>query len=89
MRFSFHLFLVFSFRAQGNVYKGIERITGREVAIKVIQTEDAGADLEREIELLVKMRSPFIISFIEAMRFEEEIWVTVSHIDFVHSSIRL
>jgi hypothetical protein len=46
------------------------------VAIKVIQSEDAGTDLEREIELLVKMRSPFIISFIEAMRFEEEIWVT-------------
>jgi serine/threonine protein kinase len=62
-------------RAQGNVYKGIEKLTEREVAIKVIQLEDAGADLDREIELLLKMRSPFIISFIEAMKFEEEIWV--------------
>jgi hypothetical protein len=57
------------------VYKGIEQLTEREVAIKVIPSEDAGADLDREIELLLKMRSPFIISFIEAMKFEEEIWV--------------
>lgn len=69
--------------AQGNVYKGIERLTEREVAIKVIQMEDAGIDLEREIELLVKMRSPFIISFIEALRFEEEIWVKFSRWKFL------
>ena len=41
----------------------------------MIKIEDVGGDLEREIELLVKMRSPFIISFIEALKYETEIWV--------------
>ncbi len=62
------------------MYKGYEHFTEREVAIKVMKIEDAGKDLDREIDLLVKMRSPFIISFIEAMKFETEIWVNLSSI---------
>jgi serine/threonine protein kinase len=53
------------------------------VAIKVIKVENVDEDLDREIELLTKLKSPFIVSFVESLAVDNDIWV------YSNSSFRL
>lgn len=56
------------------VYKAIQLETRAEVAVKILTDEDSD-DIDREISLLVKLLSPFIVSFIEAIKWQSQIWV--------------
>jgi serine/threonine protein kinase len=56
------------------VYKAIQKETGQHVAVKMMSVEEV-QDIDREIALLVKLLSPFIISFIEAIKCDDQIWV--------------
>lgn len=62
-------------RSYGAVYKSVNKFNNDEVAIKILPAEEDMAKLEFEIEFLRRMRSPFIVSFIEGYKFEGELWV--------------
>ena len=70
-------FILSIFRSYGAVYKSINKINNDEVAIKILPAEDDMAKLEFEIEFLRRMRSPYVVSFIEGYNFEGELWVSL------------
>lgn len=57
------------------MYRATNKQGGAEVAIKILPAEDDLKKLEFEIEFLRRMRSPYIVSFIEGYNFEGELWV--------------
>ena len=62
-------------RSSGMVYKGVDKTTGREVAVKIFNDEE-DFDIDREIDFLVKMVSPFIVSLLEAVNSNSQLWVS-------------
>lgn len=67
----------------GAVYRARSRIDENdEVAIKIIP--DADDDMEalwREIRFLQVLRSPFVVSFIESLLFDNELWLVMELCD--------
>lgn len=67
----------------GAVYRARSRIDeSDEVAIKIIP--DADDDMEalwREIRFLQVLRSPFVVSFIESLLFDNELWLVMELCD--------
>ena len=60
----------------GAVYKGVHKETAEEVAIKIIPAEEDMTQLELEIDFLRRLKSPYVVSFIEGYLFELELWVS-------------
>ena len=68
----------------GAVYKAKSRIikSGREVAVKIIpDADDDLTSLWREIKFLQDLRSPFVVSFIESLLFDNELWLVMELCD--------
>jgi serine/threonine protein kinase len=68
----------------GAVYKARSRIikSGREVAVKIIpDADDDLTSLWREIKFLQDLRSPFVVSFIESLLFDNELWLVMELCD--------
>ena len=60
----------------GRVYKGNNKATESEVAIKIIPCDNQ-SDVTSEIEFLRKLKCPYIVSFIDGFLFEEELWIVM------------
>jgi len=57
---------------------GIEKDTGPGVAVKIIpDADDDLSSLWREIKFLQDLRSPFVVSFIESLLFDNELWLVL------------
>jgi serine/threonine protein kinase len=68
----------------GAVYSGRTRNPGRqdEVAIKIIpDADDDLSSLWREIRFLQVLRSPFVVSFIESLLYDNELWLVMELCD--------
>jgi hypothetical protein len=68
----------------GAVYRGRSRIGNdlNEVAIKIIpDADDDLTALWREIRFLQVLRSPFVVSFIESLLFDNELWLVMELCD--------
>src|SRR5689334_5808062 len=64
----------------GAVYRGKSRSVNddTEVAIKIIpDADDDLTALWREIRFLQVLRSPFVVSFIESLLFDNELWLVM------------
>ena len=57
------------------MYKGVHKDNAMEVAIKIIPSEEDMTQLELEIEFLRRLKSPYVVSFIEGYLFDLELWV--------------
>ncbi len=68
----------------GAVYRGRSRSAERsdEVAIKIIpDADDDLTALWREIRFLQVLRSPFVVSFIESLLYDNELWLVMELCD--------
>jgi serine/threonine protein kinase len=68
----------------GAVYKAISRDPSRseEVAIKIIpDADDDLTALWREIRFLQVLRSPYVVSFIESLLYDNELWLVMELCD--------
>ena len=68
----------------GAVYKAKSRLghPSEEVAIKIIpDADDDLTSLWREIRFLQVLRSPFVVSFIESLLYDNELWLVMELCD--------
>lgn len=68
----------------GAVYNGRSRDANKQesVAIKIIpDADDDLTSLWREIRFLQVLRSPFVVSFIESLLFDNELWLVMELCD--------
>ena len=61
----------------GAVFKAINKETGKTVAIKIIPVENELSDIMREIAILKKCSSDFIVSYFGSYMKDGELWVTI------------
>ena len=63
---------------------GDESRSGQGVAVKIIPDADNDlTSLSEEIKFLQDLRSPFVVSFIESLLFDNELWLVVLF-SFIH-----
>ena len=75
MKFNCSFLFTFTYRSYGAVYKGVHKINGQELAIKIIPSEEDMTQLEQEIDFLQRLKSPYVVSFIEGYLYDMELWV--------------
>lgn len=63
----------------GAVYKGVNKINGDEAAIKIIPSEEDMSQLQQEIDFLRRLKSPYVVSFIEGYLFDMELWIVMEY----------
>lgn len=66
----------------GDVFKGIDRELNKEVAIKVIDLEEAEDDIEdiqKEISVLSQCRSPYITDYYGSYLHETKLWIVMEY----------
>mmetsp|Transcript_25343 Transcript_25343/g.25568 ORF Transcript_25343/g.25568 Transcript_25343/m.25568 type:complete len:573 (+) Transcript_25343:274-1992(+) len=63
----------------GAVYKGVHKVTGEELAIKIIPSEEDMTQLEQEIDFLQRLKSPYVVSFIEGYLYDMELWIVMEY----------
>ena len=62
----------------GGVVKALDKRNGSEVAIKIVNIEtDNTKELIREIAILSKCRSKYIVNYLGSYRHNDEIWITM------------
>lgn len=65
----------------GEVYAAIDRRTGRSVALKVIPCEGSEGELltlRREIDILRKCNSPYVVEYLGSYRRDGDLWICMS-----------
>lgn len=73
-------------RSYGAVYKGIHKETREELAIKIIPSEEDVSQLEQEIDFLQRLKSPYVVAFIEGYLHDNELWVRVIFMAVIYLS---
>ncbi|KAK5708907.1 Serine/threonine-protein kinase PAK 6 [Elasticomyces elasticus] len=66
----------------GTVYKGIEKRTGRLVAIKVIDVESANDDVEHilhEVSILAELKSPYLTQYYGSYLKNSSLWIVMEY----------
>lgn len=63
----------------GAVYKGVNKLNGDESAIKIIPSEEDMTQLQQEIDFLRRLKSPYVVSFIEGYLFDMELWIVMEY----------
>eukprot|EP01041_Mallomonas_annulata_P010512 gene10512-21921_t len=63
----------------GAVYKGVHKENGQELAIKIIPSEEDMTQLEQEIDFLQRLKSPYVVSFIEGYLYDMELWIVMEY----------
>eukprot|EP00897_Mesotaenium_endlicherianum_P005459 jgi/Mesen1/4941/ME000247S04224 len=66
----------------GDVYRAVDRKTGKEVAIKIIDlddTEDDVEDIQKEIGVLGETRSPYITEYYGSLVSETKLWISMEY----------
>ncbi|KAJ3320658.1 putative protein serine/threonine kinase [Blyttiomyces sp. JEL0837] len=62
----------------GQVFRGIDHSTNREIAIKVVDFEDTSDEVDeimREISILSKLRSPYVTQYYGSFLKEKSLWI--------------
>jgi serine/threonine protein kinase len=78
----YELSLLLGEGSYGAVYKALSRSTKTDVAIKIIpDADDDLTALWREIRFLQVLRSPFVVSFIESLLYDNELWLVMELCD--------
>lgn len=63
------------FRSYGSVYRGINKVTGTEHAVKVVRIEGNSSELKKEASHMLECRTPFIVSCDGYIDKGDELWV--------------
>lgn len=66
----------------GDVYKGFDKELGKDVAIKVIdleEAEDEVEDIQREISVLSQCRSPYITEYYGSYLHQTKLWIVMEY----------
>lgn len=66
----------------GDVYKGTDKETGKEVAVKVIDLEEAEDDvddIQKEISLLAECRSPYVTEYFGSSVLNTKLWIIMEY----------
>ncbi|MCO5598902.1 hypothetical protein L7F22_053001 [Adiantum nelumboides] len=66
----------------GDVYKGFDKELGKDVAIKVIdleEAEDEVEDIQREISVLSQCRSPYITEYYGSYLHQTKLWIIMEY----------
>lgn len=66
----------------GCVYKGVDVCTGADVAIKVVELDDMGDELDemqREIQILSQLKSPFITRYYGSYLHGTQLWIIMEY----------
>jgi serine/threonine protein kinase len=61
----------------GQVWRALDRESGKEVAVKVLSPDAAGPDLVQEIESMQTVVSPYVISYRGSEWAGDRIWVAM------------
>ena len=73
--FLFHRLLLSYIRSYGTVVKGIEKTSGKVVAIKRIPVEADMSEVNKEINILAQCESDYIVAYYGSYQLEDEFWV--------------
>ncbi|KAK4525139.1 hypothetical protein GAYE_SCF08G3045 [Galdieria yellowstonensis] len=68
----------------GEVYKAVEKATGKLVAIKLIDLEDAKGDIEefrREIRILSQLNNPYIVEYYNSFLSDSFLWMVMEYLE--------
>eukprot|EP01029_Cantina_marsupialis_P014089 TRINITY_DN311_c2_g1_i2.p1 TRINITY_DN311_c2_g1~~TRINITY_DN311_c2_g1_i2.p1 ORF type:complete len:461 (+),score=134.32 TRINITY_DN311_c2_g1_i2:1177-2559(+) len=63
----------------GEVYKALEKGSGRMVAVKIVPVESELDDLMREIEILQKCQSDYIVSYVGCYLKDQNLWIVMEY----------
>jgi len=63
----------------GSVWKAMDKRDRTIVAIKIITVENETSALRREVDILGKCNSPYIVKYIGAYRKDSEIWIVMEY----------
>ncbi|GJQ10369.1 hypothetical protein GpartN1_g2160.t1 [Galdieria partita] len=68
----------------GEVYRALEKATGKPVAIKLIDLEDAKGDIEefrREIRILSQLNNPYIVEYYNSFLSGSFLWMVMEYLE--------
>ncbi len=65
--------------AYGAVYKAVDKRDGELVALKIMPMEAEAGSLEKEVRILQKCKSPYIVNFQGAFLKEENVWLAMEY----------
>ncbi|EME30987.1 Serine/threonine-protein kinase svkA [Galdieria sulphuraria] len=68
----------------GEVYRALEKATGKPVAIKLIDLEDAKGDIEefrREIRILSQLNNPYIVEYYNSFLSGSFLWMIMEYLE--------
>lgn len=63
----------------GAVYRSVNRKTREEVAIKILPSTDDVSKTDMEVQFMKRLRSPYIVSFIDGYNFDGELWIIMEY----------
>ena len=61
----------------GEVYSALDQRTGKMVAIKAIPIESDLTDIQKEIAILRKCRSPYVVSYFGSYEKDGDLWIVM------------
>jgi len=63
----------------GEVYSALDRRTGRVVAIKCLPVESDMSEIQKEIDLLRKCKSPYIVEYVGSYAKDSDLWIVMEY----------
>jgi serine/threonine protein kinase len=63
----------------GAVFRALHIATGRIVAVKVVSAESDLGEVMREIDILKRCRSPFVVQYMGSYCTATELWIVMEH----------
>jgi len=63
----------------GSVYKAIDKRDSETVALKIMPIETEATDLEKEIAIMEKVKSPYVVNYKGSFKHENNIWIAMEY----------
>ncbi|HKE17122.1 MAG TPA: protein kinase, partial [Kofleriaceae bacterium] len=73
----------------GVVYQGVDRETGRPVAVKTVRAGGGAERFEREVEILAALRHPGIVAYLAHGRVADELYLVMEWLEGEDLAARL